>query len=94
MVNSFTSQLATKKSAWTLFADHHTSVMLSPQETTATHQHLPWTRVIGPPPTTHHGQGIDLPAFARAYRERLVLKPNDAYGGHGIVCGWQTTHDD
>lgn len=88
MVNSFTSQLATKKSAWTLFADHHTSVMLSPQETT------PWTRVIGLGPATHHGQGIDLPAFARAYRERLVLKPNDAYGGHGIVCGWQTTHDD
>jgi hypothetical protein len=94
MVNSFTSQLATKKSALTLFADPRTSVMLSPQEATAAEQHLPWTRLMRPGPSTYRGQEIDLPAFARAHRERLVLKPNDAYGGHGIVCGWQTCNDD
>lgn len=94
MVNSFTSQLATKKSALTLFADPHTSVLLSSEEATAAQQHLPWTRLVRPGPTTYHGQEIDLPAFARAHRERLVLKPNDAYGGQGIVCGWQTTNDD
>lgn len=94
MVNSFTSQLATKKSALTLFADPRTSVMLSPQEATAAQQHLPWTRLVRPGPSTYHGQEIDLPAFARAHREQLVLKPNDAYGGQGIVCGWQTTNDD
>ncbi len=94
MVNSFTSQLTTKKSALTLFADPRTSVMLSPQEATAAQQHLPWTRLVRPGPTTYHGQEIDLPAFARAHRERLVLKPNDAYGGQGVVCGWQTTNDD
>jgi hypothetical protein len=94
MVNSFTSQLTTKKSALTLFADPRTSVMLSPQEATAVQQHLPWTRLVRSGPTTYHGQEIDLPVFARDHRERLVLKPNDAYGGHGIVCGWQTTNDD
>jgi hypothetical protein len=94
MVNSFTSQLSTKKSALTLFADPHTSAMLSPQEATAAQQHLPWTRLVRPGPSTYHGQEIDLPAFARAYRERLVLKPNDAYGGEGIVCGWETANDD
>ena len=94
MVNSFTSQLATKKSALTLFTDPHTSAMLSPQEATAAQQHLPWTRLVRPGPSTYHGQEIDLPVFARANRERLVLKPNDAYGGQGIVCGWQTTNGD
>jgi hypothetical protein len=37
---------------------------------------------------------VDLLAFAQAHRENLVLKPNDDYGGHGILCGWQTTGDD
>ena len=26
--------------------------------------------------------------FVLAHRERLVLKPNDDYGGEGIVLGW------
>lgn len=37
---------------------------------------------------------IDLMKFACSRRESLVLKPNDDYGGHGIVCGWQVTRDD
>ena len=27
-------------------------------------------------------------------RERLVLKPNDDYGGHGIVLGWLVSDDE
>jgi hypothetical protein len=94
MVNSFTSQLTTKKSALTLFADPRTSAMLSPQEASAAQQHLPWTRLVRPGPTTYQGHEIDLPAFARAHRESLVLKPNDAYGGQGVLCGWEATNDD
>ena len=33
----------------------------------------------------------DLPAFVLANRERLVLKPNDEYGGKGVVLGWTVT---
>jgi len=32
---------------------------------------------------------VDLVPFIVAQRERLVLKPNDAYGGQGIVLGWE-----
>ena len=94
MVNSFTSHLANKKSALALLTDPATSGVLSPQELTAAQQHLPWTRLVRPGPTTYHGQEVDLLAFAQAHRENLVLKPNDDYGGHGILCGWQTTDDD
>ncbi len=94
MANSFTSNLAHKKSALALLTDPRTSGVLSPQEATAAQQHLPWTRLVRPGPTTYHGEEIDLPAFARAHRESLVLKPNDDYGGHGILCGWQATDDD
>ena len=38
--------------------------------------------------TGFDGQIIDLVPFLSANRERFVLKPNDDYGGHGIVLGW------
>jgi hypothetical protein len=31
--------------------------------------------------TIFEGKTVDLPEFIRAHRERLVLKPNDEYGG-------------
>ena len=36
------------------------------------------------------GKEIDLLEFIVANRERLVLKPNDDYGGHGISIGWNS----
>ena len=30
----------------------------------------------------------------RNERERLVLKPNDDYGGAGVVLGWESSPDD
>jgi uncharacterized circularly permuted ATP-grasp superfamily protein len=38
--------------------------------------------------TTHGGAEIDLLDFIARRRDRLVLKPNDDYGGHGIYIGW------
>ncbi|HET9800779.1 MAG TPA: hypothetical protein VFP82_03760, partial [Chthoniobacterales bacterium] len=37
--------------------------------------------------TTYRGRNIDLVDFVRENRERLVLKPNDDYGGHGVYIG-------
>ena len=42
--------------------------------------------------TTYGGQAVDLMPFMLEQRERLVLKPNDDYGGKGIMLGW--TDDD
>ena len=36
------------------------------------------------------GEQIDLLDFISKTRDRLVLKPNDDYGGHGIHIGWNT----
>lgn len=94
MVNSFTAHLANKKSALALLTDPRISEVLSPQEVAAAEKHLPWTRLLRPGPTTYHGEEVDLLPFVCAHRENLVLKPNDDYGGHGIVCGWQVAHDD
>jgi hypothetical protein len=34
------------------------------------------------------GKTVDLIAFANSNKDALVLKPNDDYGGKGIVLGW------
>ena len=36
-------------------------------------------------------QEIDLVEWTRANSSRLVLKPNDDYGGHGIYIGWNSS---
>jgi GNAT superfamily N-acetyltransferase len=52
---------------------------------------VPWTRVISARATVgpDHAE-IDLLAFARAERERLVLKPSNEYGGRGVMLGATT----
>jgi uncharacterized circularly permuted ATP-grasp superfamily protein len=39
--------------------------------------------------TTYHGASVELVDFVRQNRARLVLKPNDDYGGHGVYFGPQ-----
>ena len=34
---------------------------------------------------------VDLIAWTRANASKLVLKPNDDYGGHGIYIGWNSS---
>jgi hypothetical protein len=36
---------------------------------------------------------VDLPAFILGRRDRLVMKPNDEYGGTGVFIGWEMTDD-
>src|SRR5437764_8965154 len=40
------------------------------------------------PYTTYAGKVVDLGDFVIARRTQLVLKPNDEYGGKGVVLGW------
>jgi len=50
--------------------------------------HVPWTRRVRAGKTDYFGEPIDLIEFIGERRDRLVLKPNDDYGGHGIYIGW------
>jgi uncharacterized circularly permuted ATP-grasp superfamily protein len=62
--------------------------LLDDAERAAVRAHLPWTRIVRPGTTSYQGEEIDLLTFALANRERLVLKPNDEYGGSGVLLGW------
>ena len=63
--------------------------MFPPEQQAAISKHIPWTRVVESRKTRNpDGTEIDLVPWASANRDRLVLKPNDDYGGKGIVLGW------
>ena len=51
-------------------------------------RHVLWTRRVAARRTTSpHGESVDLLEHARTERESLVLKPNRAYGGEGVMVG-------
>ena len=62
--------------------------LFSPEDCRLFERHVLWTRVAGDRQTTlpNHTTG-DLLSYARLNRERLVLKPNRAYGGEGVAIG-------
>ena len=54
-------------------------------------RHVLWTRIVGDRRTTlPQGRSGELMDYARNNREQLVLKPNRAYGGTGVLIGSAT----
>jgi len=88
MVNSFRSKLIHKKALFAVLTDRRHAHLFNNAELDAIRSHVPWTRVVRDEHSDYGGQKIDLLEFIRSNSERLVLKPNDDYGGHGITIGW------
>ncbi|WP_374688996.1 hypothetical protein [Promineifilum sp.] len=90
MVNPFACKLLYKKASLAVLSDERNDSLFDEAETAAIRDHIPWTRVVEERRTTYRGMPVDLLPFILKYREQFVLKPNDDYGGRGIVLGWQT----
>ncbi|MER3427042.1 MAG: hypothetical protein C4334_02910 [Pyrinomonas sp.] len=91
MVNSFRSKLIHKKALFAVLTDERHAALFDREEREAIRAHVPWTRRVRDGWTNRDGERIELLAFIERERERLVLKPNDDYGGHGIFIGWNST---
>jgi uncharacterized circularly permuted ATP-grasp superfamily protein len=89
-VNSFRTKYVHKKMLFGVLTDERHQHYFNASEREAISKHVPWTRRVKDERTTYAGQEIDLLEFVRKNRERLVLKPNDDYGGHGIYIGWES----
>jgi hypothetical protein len=90
MVNSFRSKLIHKKALFAVLTDRRRANLFSSEEHEAIRKHVPWTRLVRAEKTDYFGKEIDLVEYLRTNQQRLVLKPNDDYGGHGITIGWNT----
>ena len=78
VVNSFRAKLLHKKMSLALLSDDRYQRLYTPAQRTAIQRHIPWTRRVRP----------ELAEEIARRRETLVLKPNDEYGGKGVVLGW------
>lgn len=90
MVNSFRSKLIHKKALFAILTDERQAHLFTGEERAAISAHVPWTRRVRAEKSEYQGEQIDLLEFIVERRDRLVLKPNDDYGGHGIHIGWNT----
>ena len=88
MVNPFRCKMLHKKASLAVLSDERQAPLLSADERAAVAAHVPWTRVVEARHTQHGASTVDLLEFTAANRATLVLKPNDEYGGKGIVLGW------
>jgi hypothetical protein len=90
MVNGFRSKLIHKKALFAVLTDERRAGLFSQEEINAIKAHVPWTRLVRDEQTDYFGRDVKLLDFVLVNREKLVLKPNDDYGGHGITIGWNT----
>ena len=94
MVNSFRSKIAHKKASFAILSDPAFADLFEPEELEIIRQHVPWTRRVQDASTSFHEDNCDLIDLIRQERRRLVLKPNDDYGGHGVYIGWETSPEE
>jgi uncharacterized circularly permuted ATP-grasp superfamily protein len=89
VVNTFRAKLLHKKMSLALLSDNRWASLYTPAQRQAIERHVPWTRRVADCATTRHGSPVrDLLAHCASHRAELVLKPNDEYGGRGVVLGW------
>ena len=89
LVNPFRCKIMHKKAVFEMLTDEQRHDWFTPSETEAIRDSVPWTRRVSERKTTRKGRHINLLEFIRRNRSRLVLKPNDDYGGHGVHFGPQ-----
>ncbi len=91
MVNSFRGKLVHKKAVFAVLTNERYAHLFTKEELRAITAHVPWTRSFRDETTENAGKPIDLVEWTRANSQKLVLKPNDDYGGHGIYIGWNSS---
>ena len=77
-----------------MLTDERNASLFSAAEREVIRAHVPWTRLLADAETRKDGRRSGLLHLAEQERERLVLKPNDEYGGTGVTLGWETSADD
>jgi uncharacterized circularly permuted ATP-grasp superfamily protein len=91
MVNPFRCKILHKKASLAVLSDERNTMLFTRAQRGHIAEHIPWTRRVEQRWTERQGQKIDLLPWIARNRERLVLKPNDDYGGAGIVLGWEVS---
>lgn len=94
LVNNFRSKIIHKKAVFAVLTNEKYAHLFNESELAAIRLHIPWTRKFRDEQTENTDEKIELVEWTRENRGKLVLKPNDDYGGHGIYIGWASTGEE
>jgi hypothetical protein len=94
VANTFRCKLAHKKAFFAVLTDPRNESLFSKNELDVIRAHVPWTRLLEDTDVTKGDWTGSLLDLAAAWREHLVLKPNDEYGGKGVKLGWELSEAD
>lgn len=94
VANSFRAKLIHKKASFAILTDERFADLFDGDELEAIRNHIPWTRMVRKSVTDFYGEEIDLLEWTLANKDKLALKPNDDYGGHGIYIGWISSDEE
>jgi len=84
-VNPVSSASGDFKSILEILSDPRYRSLFSPEEQKAHAEFIPWTRSFVEGRTDYRGTSIDTIPFVRSHKDDFVLKPNDGYGGFGVL---------
>ena len=91
VANTFRCKIPHKKAFFAALTDDRNAGLFDDGDREVIRQHVPWTRLLREDRTERWGTEIDLLRYVRLEREHLVIKPNDEYGGVGVVLGWEAS---
>jgi catechol 2,3-dioxygenase-like lactoylglutathione lyase family enzyme len=94
MLNPFRCKVLHKKASLAVLSDENNAHLFSLDEETAIQRYIPWTRLVQERHTVFEGETIDLLPFLAKNKDEFVLKPNDEYGGKGVVLGWEVNDEE
>jgi uncharacterized circularly permuted ATP-grasp superfamily protein len=89
MANTFRCKVPHKKAFFAVLTDERFRHLFTPSERELMAAHIPWTRLVTDRTTELDGRTVDLLAHVLSHRDEFVVKPNDEYGGAGVVLGWE-----
>lgn len=94
VANTLRCKIPHKKAFFAVLTDPAFASLLDDADQATVRAHVPWTRLVADVETERAGQTEGLLGIARRERDRLVLKPNDEYGGTGVTLGWEASESD
>lgn len=91
MVNNFQVKIPHKKAGFAILSDPRHRHLFTEEQQAAIDRHIPWTRHLRHGSVTFDNAEHDLLELVTSERERFVVKPNDDYGGAGVLLGSDAT---
>lgn len=94
IVNPFKAKIVGNKACLSFMADPRNHRFFSREEQEVIRNHVPWSTNLQHEPMEYRGEVLDPFETAVKYREAMVLKPLNDYGGRGVLIGNETNETD